>query len=208
MVTGIGFPADSLPLFPADDFQDCLLAVGSPQLMPAMTNLHNWQFNEGNSMNRLFFFLTATALMATAFTGCGGKQSGKISTASQGYDTEKMDAAIEQAKSGIEDFATALQASDGTNFAIKEKVIATGKINEFIWLTEVEYVDGKFKATVGDQQLTADLKPGTIRIVEKEDVIDWKYEKNGKVFGNYTLRLLIKSVPEDDREPYEVEFGN
>ena len=75
-------------------------------------------------------------------------------------------------------------------------------------MNKVEYVDGKFQGTVGEQEHIADVEPGMIRTVKKDDVVDWKYEKDGKVFGNYTLRLLIKSVPEDDRGPYEVEFGN
>ena len=159
-------------------------------------------------MNRLLFFLITSAFLATVFSGCGGKPSGQISTASKGYDTEKMDAAIAKAKSGIEDFVTALESSDGEGFAIKEKINTTGNTNEHVWLTNVEHADGQFKGTVGDQQYIADLEPESIRTVEKENVVDWKYEKDGKVFGNYTLRLLIKSVPEDAREPYDVEYGN
>ena len=157
-------------------------------------------------MKRLLFFLIATAFLATA-AGCG-ERSAKTSTASAGYDTKKMDAAIAQAKSGIEDFVTALQTGDGADFAIKEKIEAAGAINEYVWLNKVEYVDGKLQGTVGEQEHIADVEPGMIRTVKKDDVVDWKYEKDGKVFGNYTLRLLIKSVPEDDRGPYEVEFGN
>ena len=159
-------------------------------------------------MNRLIFFSIAMAFLATAFSGCGGEQVSESSTASEGYDTKKMKAAIAQAKSGIEEFVTALQSGDGSDFAIKEKIVSTGEVNEYVWLSNVEYVNGKFQATVGEQDYLADLEPGAIRTVEKEDVIDWKYEKDGKIYGNYTLRLLIHSMPEDAREPYETEYGN
>ena len=48
---------------------------------------------------------------------------------------------------------------------------------------------------------------GDQRTVSRSKVVDWKYENEGEKFGNFTLGILIESVPENDRAEYEAELG-
>lgn len=136
--------------------------------------------------------------------GCSGENApGPMAT--RGYNHKLMKEAIEAAKAQLDDFISAVESGDGENFAIKES-ITTGHTREFIWLTDVKFEDGKFKGTVANTPTMLNgIQLGEQRTVEKAKVADWKYENAGKTHGDFTLKILINSVPENDRADYQTE---
>lgn len=148
----------------------------------------------------------ALAILLLACIGCGGTDA-PVEMATRGYNHDLMKEAVEKAKAQLGDFIEALESGSGKDFAIKESV-SDGNNREYIWLTDVEYSDGKFEGVVTNASAIVEgIKIGDRRTVPKSKVADWKYENDGKKFGNFTLKILIHSVPENDRAPYNEEPG-
>ncbi len=147
-----------------------------------------------------FFFLFALLV-----AGCADSKPETLFT--DGYDQAEMDAAIEQARENVDLFIAAMQAGDGTDFAIKEPITDKNETEHF-WLTDVTYADGQFKGLVGnDPGIVKNVKFGDERIVKKEAISDWLYFKDGKMRGNYTLPVLLKSASPEERAEYESMMG-
>lgn len=173
-------------MFPADDFQNCVLKM--------------------KNFRQLILLITVLSPAIAGFIGCGGTVASE-NMATRGDDHKLMDEAIETAKAKLDDFIAAIESGSGEKHAIKES-ITSGKKREYIWLTNVKYADGQFTGTVVNAPtMVKGIAMGDQRTVSRSKVVDWKYENEGEKFGNFTLGILIESVPENDRAEYEAELG-
>ena len=60
------------------------------------------------------------------------------------------------------------------------------------------YRDGRFEGAIDNEPgIVSNVTIGQQWGVDKSEVSDWMYLRDGKVYGNYTLRPLMKSMPED-----------
>jgi len=115
-----------------------------------------------------------------------------------GYDEQEMDAAIAKARSEVDAFIAELSKGNGTDFAVKAPIEDEGETEHF-WLTDVVYRDREFEGVIGnDFGIVGNVKFGQKWTIKKAEISDWMFMRNGKMYGNYTLRPLLKTMPEEE----------
>lgn len=113
-----------------------------------------------------------------------------------------MDAAIARARAEVDRFITEFQAKNGENFAVKEPISDNGKVEHF-WLINVTYKDGVFEGVIDNEPgIVSNVKIGDKRSLKKEEISDWMFLRNGKIHGNYTMRPLLKTMPESEAKKF------
>ena len=114
-----------------------------------------------------------------------------------GYDEQEMEAAIARARSEVDSFIAEMSKGNGTNFAVKVP-IQDKEETEHFWLTDIVYRNGKFEGVIGnDPGMVTNVKSGQKWSVKKSEISDWMFMREGKMYGNYTLRPLLKTMPEE-----------
>lgn len=117
-----------------------------------------------------------------------------------GFDQKEMDKAIARARKEVDSFIKELAKPKGENHAIKVPITDKNG-TEFFWLTEVKYKDGTFEGTINNEPgIVKNVKMGERRKVKKADVADWLFLREGKMYGNYTVRPLMKTMPKEEVE--------
>lgn len=111
-------------------------------------------------------------------------------------DDPEMRAAMTAARAKAEEFWRRLDnPTEGeTGFSVKVPVTdLSGK--EYFWLTKLSRVDGKIAGTIdNDPNIVRTVKAGQRIEMPQESVVDWLYLRGGKMYGNYTLRPLLKTM--------------
>lgn len=133
-------------------------------------------------------------------SACIGSEPDTLVTG--GYDETEMATAIARVRSEVDTFIGALESRNGSDFAVKVP-IAEGDETEHIWLTDVTYRDGVFEGKIGnDPGVVSNVGFGQTIRVRKEEISDWLVMRDGKFHGNYTLRPLLATMPEDEARYY------
>lgn len=124
-----------------------------------------------------------------------------------GYSQEEMDAAIARAQGEVDEFIVELQSGDGENFAVKAP-IQDGDAVEHFWLTDVVYSDGKFTGQIGnDPGIVENVSFGQSWTIARGEISDWMFMRDGKMHGNYTMRPLLVTLPEEQAEEFRAMFA-
>jgi len=114
------------------------------------------------------------------------------------YDEKEMDAAIARARSEVDSFIAELSKRNGSDFAVKVPIQDKDETEHF-WLTDIVYRNGKFEGVIGnDPGIVSNVKSGQKWTVKKSEISDWMFMREGKMYGNYTIRPLLKSMPEEE----------
>lgn len=145
--------------------------------------------------------LLAIAFVVLPAWGCSQPKPEMPETlVESGYDETEMDAAIARARSEVDSFISELANPTGTDHAVKVPIEDDGQIEHF-WLSEVSYKDGRFEGVINnDPGIVDNVKIGQPWTVQKEQISDWLYMRDGKMHGNYTMRPLLKTMPETEAE--------
>lgn len=143
--------------------------------------------------------------LLVAASGC----SKKPDTLTDKYDKAEMDAAIQKARETFGQFKARLAdpKPGDSGFAVKVG-ISDGHDTEHFWLTEIKVKGESFSGVINNE-------PGVVRKVKFgqtykftfDDVSDWLYWSNGVMQGNYTLRVLLRSMPPNEAEALKKEVG-
>ncbi|MBA3936361.1 MAG: DUF2314 domain-containing protein [Planctomycetes bacterium] len=74
---------------------------------------------------------------------------------------------------------------------------------EYFWLSDVTLKGDAFTGKIdNDPEIVKNVKIGDERTVPKAGIADWMYMKNRKMYGNYTLRVLLKKMDKDEAAKY------
>ena len=115
-----------------------------------------------------------------------------------GYDEQEMDAAIARARKEVDSFIAELSKRNGTDFAVKVPIKDKEEVEHF-WLTDIIYRDEKFHGVIGNEPgVVTNVKMGQKWSVKKSEISDWMFMRDGKMHGNYTVRPLLKTMPEEE----------
>jgi len=120
-----------------------------------------------------------------------------------------MEAAFRQARETLKGFLELARARAPASPAWQSKSPSTTKAKP------------NFSGSVRSKRRTADLSaPSTTRraasvtsslgqtiTFQTNDIVDWLYRENGKMFGNYTACALLKQVPPSERKAFAREYG-
>lgn len=72
----------------------------------------------------------------------------------------------------------------------------------------VDLSNGEFVGLISNLPDTVtDVKLGDQRKIAKDEISDWMYLRDGKMYGNYTMRPLLKSMPKDQAKKFEAMFA-
>ncbi len=115
---------------------------------------------------------------------------------------EEMNAAMARARATIEPVLQKLEEGSVDTFSVKVQV-KDGEQVEYFWLNNIDFQDGIFTGTIdNDPEVVHNVKLGQKVTVKKGEIADWLYTKNGKMYGNYTLRVLLKKMPPEEVAKY------
>jgi uncharacterized protein YegJ (DUF2314 family) len=144
-------------------------------------------------------------LVALACCSCGGKPETLVEG---GYDEKEMDAAIARAQSEVDSFLAEMTKGNGKDFSVKAPIEDKGKTEHF-WLTDITFKDGEFTGKIGnDPGIVGNVKFGQAWTIKKEKISDWMFMRDGKMHGNYTMRPLLKTLPQDEAEQMRKILAN
>jgi uncharacterized protein YegJ (DUF2314 family) len=148
-------------------------------------------------------FLFTLLFTNIAFVGCS-KSAKADKTIGIKEDDAEMNAAIAKARETLPRF---WEASDhpgqNTAFCLKVK-ITEGKEVEHFWMEKVEKKDGKIFGDIGnDPEFVHNVKLGDHIEIPEADISDWLYMHDGKMVGNYTIRVLFKHMSADEVAKYK-----
>lgn len=91
-------------------------------------------------------------------------------------------------KSGQQGFALKVGISDGKN-------------TEHFWLKDIKRNGNSFTGTIDNTpRSVTHVKYGQRFGFPQKDISDWMYRQNGKIYGGYTIRVLLKMIPKADAE--------
>ena len=114
-----------------------------------------------------------------------------------GYDEQEMDVAIARARSEVDSFIAEMSKRSGTDFSVKVAIEDKDETEHF-WLKDIVYRNGKFEGVIdNDPGMVSNVKRGQKWAVKKSEISDWLFMRDGKMYGNYTLRPLLKTMPEE-----------
>ncbi|MDY3316221.1 DUF2314 domain-containing protein [Riemerella anatipestifer] len=118
----------------------------------------------------------------------------------------EMDKAIQTAKKSLNDFYDAIKNPKNKNFALKI-IFEHEKGTELIWTTNIEEIDGEYYGVVDNlPNSIKSVKLGDRIKIQLENVCDWMFSQNGRLFGGFTIRELRKRMTEIEKEHFDKEF--
>jgi uncharacterized protein YegJ (DUF2314 family) len=150
---------------------------------------------------KLNYLPTVIAVLFVALAGCSKKD--KVIFVED--DDPEMLAAIAKARGSMPDFWQVFEKRPRgeSNFSLKVK-ISDQKGTEFFWLNPIERKDGKTFGTINnDPDIVSSVKLGDRMQIPEADISDWLYMRDGKMVGNYTLRVLFKQMPANEVAKYK-----
>ncbi|MHB8902431.1 MAG: YegJ family protein [Thermoguttaceae bacterium] len=138
---------------------------------------------------RLFIVACLAIVM---ITGCTSKPDTRVE---DGYDEAEMAAATQRAIGEVDSFISDLNAGRSENYAVKAPITENGETEHF-WLTDVTFDGTKFTGTINNEPgMVTNVKMGQKWTLGKTEISDWMYMRDGKMYGNYTLRPLLPTMP-------------
>lgn len=129
---------------------------------------------------------------------CYGCDSKPATLFDSDYDERQMQAAIGRARREVDWFLGEMRTGRGSNWSVKVPIKDEGNIEHF-WLTDISYQNGQFSGLIGnDPGIVSNVSFGDQWTIHKSQISDWMFVRGGKIYGNYTLRPLLKSMPPEE----------
>ncbi len=133
------------------------------------------------------------------------ERDGQPSVAKVDDDDAGMNAAIEKARSTVDEFISSLENPGPTQIGFSVKVrIEEGEAGEHMWILPVRHLDGKFFGTINNKPVkVTTVKIGDEVEVAKDQISDWMYIENQKLIGGYTFRALRDRLSGIERDRFD-----
>lgn len=152
-------------------------------------------------MKRLLQIL---GLMVTPILGFLTGCSNRDRTLDIGADDPEMAAAIAKARDTLPQYWQLFEHPEHgeTDFSLKV-AISDKHGTEHFWVVDPERKNGMIFGTIdNDPDLVRSIKLGDRIQVDERDISDWGYVRDGKMYGKYTLRVLMKHMPAKEADIY------
>ncbi|WP_312075303.1 DUF2314 domain-containing protein [Chryseobacterium sp.] len=119
-------------------------------------------------------------------------------------EDDEMNSAIDNAKKTFKsEFHTALLSEnpDFVNFAIKQRFDLPDNNGEHIWIGNITFKNNKYYGIVhNDPYEQIGVKLGDSVTVNIENLSDWMYYDKNIVKGAYTVKLLRKTMTDEEKK--------
>ena len=85
-------------------------------------------------------------------------------------------------------------------FALKV-AISDSNNTEHFWLKDIDQAGSGYTGTIDNTpRSVTHVEFGQRYTFPRKDISDWMYRQNGKIFGGYTIRVLLKMIPKSEAE--------
>lgn len=120
----------------------------------------------------------------------------------------EMRAAISRAKARLPAFWKEFEAASARDvFSVKVPVTDAGS-TEYFWLVHVARADGRVSGTIDNRpNLVSTVVQGQRLEVNESEIVDWLYWRDEKMYGNFTARALLKTLPREQAEALKAVFA-
>ena len=118
-----------------------------------------------------------------------------------------MRRAVIEARKTVGEFITALKhPAPGQQDCEVKKPFIQGKEVEHIWLSDVRFVGNRFQGRIDNKpEKIRGLKLGQLVSVNPNEISDWLYVDNGKLFGGYTVRAHYNELSPEEKQEFDRE---
>lgn len=121
-------------------------------------------------------------------------------------DDREMNAAIDAAKATLPSFWRLFATDDvvAETGGLKVAFPVRGGGNEYMWLSNITR-DGKTIRGVLDNIPEMDIEPvakGDTLTIDPARIVDWYYVRNGRMYGSYTTRVMLKHLSPREAADY------
>jgi uncharacterized protein YegJ (DUF2314 family) len=161
---------------------------------------------EGFIMRRKLSILVAALLV---FAACSKSKEGDNYTQVASKDVA-MNAAIEKAKSTVDDFVRAFHTQKpGTKDFYAKKPFSTpsGGI-EHMWIEVLEEKNGVLTGRVSNEaEETKEVTVGQMVTLKVSEISDWKYQDGVKLVGGFTIRYFVERMTPKERDVFLKQSG-
>lgn len=114
----------------------------------------------------------------------------------------EMGAAIDAARASLPRFRTDFRERRGESFVVKVAIPIKGADGrEHIWMS-LDAIEGdSFVGRLANEpQRLAPLVKGSPYRAASSMISDWGYRRDGRMYGNYTTRVMLKRIPAEQAE--------
>jgi len=119
------------------------------------------------------------------------------------YDEDEMDAAIEKAQANVDKFIAVMKAGNGEGFCVKAPITDENGTEHF-WIVDITYEKGEFTGEVGnDPGIVKNVKAGDTWTIAKDEISDFLFSRDDKMYGNYTMRAMFSTMPPDEAAQWQ-----
>lgn len=153
-----------------------------------------------------FGIFSALALALTSLSAQPALAEPEV-TVSEASDPA-MNAAKARAQQTLAEFWRHFEnpAADETTFLIKFNLTPDGDA-EFIWANMLERAGGKIFGHLANEPLDQRFTAGQRLEIREADIVDWGYFKNGVMQGNFTTRVQLDQLPEEQAAQIRAGLG-
>lgn len=150
--------------------------------------------------NRLI--LSFIMLILVFLTGClGVKDDDTVINVSS--DDKEMNTAIEEARESLSHYWSVFDNPEEgeSDFALKVKIEDGNGSSEHFWVVDIYKENGKIYGAISNEpQLVNNVEFGEkIEIIE-DNISDWSYFKDNKMYGAFTTRVLLKYLSDEEAQ--------
>lgn len=118
----------------------------------------------------------------------------------------EMNAAKKTGQSTLPRFRELIAAGTPGTYTVKFPLTQNGA-TEHIWMQLIDYRDGKFIGLLANDPVNGNqYKMGDPVTVADADVEDWMVRSDDAIYGGYTARVALESLPKEQAEKYRVMF--
>jgi uncharacterized protein YegJ (DUF2314 family) len=121
-----------------------------------------------------------------------------------------MNAAIEKARGSLPQFWTMFAAPQSgiDDFSLK-LAVTDEQGTEHFWCSEIEGNADKASCRIANEpQIVQNVAMGQRVDVDPAIISDWMYQKDGKIVGAQTLRVIVKTMPPEEAEQYKAMLAD
>lgn len=121
-----------------------------------------------------------------------------------GPDDATMNAAIAEARASLPRFWEMFDARDGSDFMLKVGFPTPDGGNEHIWVGDIQRApNGALSAVIANEPHDVpSIRFGERANFEQAWISDWALTRNGQMYGHYTTRVVVGSLPPEEQAQY------
>ena len=162
-------------------------------------------------MKRVPLYLLLLILLANlALIGCSLNSSsdGIVNVPS---DDVEMNKAISDANQSLSHFWSVYESPKNGEgeFALKVRIEdKLGNVEHF-WTTDIKKDNGKILGVIdNDPEYVKTVEFGQEIEIPEKDISDWTYVKNEKIYGGFTIRVLLDRISKQEAEQIRSQLSD